>query len=80
MRNCVASYAQHCMRGVASIWSLEEETPTHLRKRQTIEVRGDRIVECRGAANRWPREEDRRIVRAWAAQEGLHISDPAFDP
>ncbi len=80
MRSCVASYAQYCIRGRTSLWSLEEETPTHIRKRLTIELNGDRILQCRGPANRLPRPEDREIVRAWAAQEGLHIADPAFDP
>jgi hypothetical protein len=76
MRNCVASYAVRCIEGHCSIWSLEEETPERIRKRQTIEVRGRLVVQSRGRGDRFPGAAEKEILCAWAQQEGLTLVDP----
>jgi hypothetical protein len=80
LRNCVASYAASCAAGRCSIWSLEEVSPKQVRKRQTLEICDDRIVQSRGPCNRLPRDREREVILAWAEQQGLAIEDPLLAP
>jgi hypothetical protein len=74
MRHCVASYARSCAAGQCSIWAMELHGFEGIEKRQTIEVRGDLIVQCRGRFNRGPTDREREILVRWAQQEGLQLS------
>lgn len=75
MRHCVASYAQSCIRGYCSIWTLERESKSGMEKRQTIEVRADgTIVQCRGRSNVLPTAAEMAIISEWADGAGLQIS------
>jgi hypothetical protein len=72
MRHCVVTYVRSCRNGSSSIWALEQETYERTRKHLTIEVRAGRtIVQCRGHANRLPRDPEIEAMRRWARQEGL---------
>jgi hypothetical protein len=74
LRHCVASYASACASGACSIWTMELHGFEGVQKRQTIEVRGDLVVQCRGRFNKLPSEQEREILARWAQQEGLVIA------
>jgi hypothetical protein len=77
MRNCVASYARSCAHGVCSIWTLEAETATEKSKFLTIEVQTATrsIVQAKAKANMIPGEKHLELLRQWAEQAGLRISE-----
>ncbi|MGE5293954.1 MAG: PcfJ domain-containing protein [Solirubrobacterales bacterium] len=74
-RHCVASYAQSCLAGRCSIWTMDVETEAGVEKCVTIELRNaDRTVcQVRGRCNRFPTEKEKQILQRWANQEGLRI-------
>jgi hypothetical protein len=74
MRHCVASYARSCASGSCSIWAMEVHAFEGVQKRQTIEVRGDTIVQCRGRFNALPNDQERQILLRWAELERLQVS------
>jgi hypothetical protein len=74
--HCVASYTHKCLLRRASIWSLRRfagDGPP--RPIATIEVdpKRRRIVQLRGARNRWVKGAPERYVREWASRERLFI-------
>ena len=72
MRRCAATYVGQCRAGSSSIWTLEQESFESTSKHLTIEVNAGRtIVQCRGRANRLPRDPEISVLRRWARQEGL---------
>jgi hypothetical protein len=72
MRHCVALYTSSCRAGHASIWAMECETHTGLRKHLTVQVNEHRtVVQCRGRSNRLPRGSEIAVLRRWAQREGL---------
>jgi hypothetical protein len=90
MHNCVASYAEECMTGASSIWSLRvrrDHEPTGKRV-MTVEVDTAKraIVQARGQFNRLPGagKSDTllqlapEILRLWAQQQNLTISTFAW--
>jgi hypothetical protein len=76
LNHCVATYAESCSKGRSSIWSMERETPTGAEKTLTIEVtRASIVAQVRGNYNRLPTRAEFNVIRFWAAENGLTISD-----
>jgi hypothetical protein len=75
LRHCVATYADSCRIGVCSIWSFGVQVGSRRKRVLTIEVTNGakRICQVRGRANRLPTEQEREVLRRWAAQEGLAL-------
>lgn len=77
MKHCVASYAHSCANRRTSIWTLEAESFEGRSKLLTIEVLigARRIVQARGKCNMLPAERHLAILRRWAAEAGLTLSE-----
>ena len=77
MHHCVATYAQRCLWGQSSIWSMQVETRRGRRRVATIEVRKHdrRIVQARRAANRWLSARECEVIARWAARESLVLGN-----
>ena len=74
MRHCVASYAQKCIAGHASIWSLRHRVAGHTDRRLTIELdRQHRAIQVRGFANRTARPEERKLLERWGKARGIDL-------
>ena len=72
MGHCVSSYAFLCIQGDRSIWSLREYNGAEFIRKATIEVNSqNEIVQARGKCNRKTSKTEQRIIRKWAASEGL---------
>ncbi len=73
MRHCVMSYADWCVSGVRSIWSMAWVNDTgEARRCLTIELsREGRIEQIRGLANRRPTTSELLVVQKWADKTGL---------
>ncbi len=71
LRHCVASYAGQVEKGRCSIWSLRVNAARVL----TIEVDNGnrRVAQVRGRANRLPHQDELRLIRQWAAMNGLLV-------
>ena len=80
LSHCVASYANSCNRRYSSIWTMELETFSGVKKLLTIEVRLSTrtIVQIRGKSNRLPTEVERKIIRRWATQANLKVGAHLF--
>jgi hypothetical protein len=77
MHHCVAGYKWACMEGDISIWSMTVEFPIgKVNRGVTMEVRGGRIVQCRGFANRLPYANEASIAKRWARQHALTWASP----
>lgn len=75
MRHCVASYAQKCIGGRSSIWSLRQRVAGDMRRLLTIELdQRHRIVQVRGLANRPARADEMKILERWAKARGIALS------
>ncbi len=76
LKHCVASYASSCARGHCSIWTMEIESYDGVTKALTIEIRNNTrtICQARGKLNRLPTDQERGIMRRWAAKSGLKIA------
>ena len=77
MKHCVATYAHSCGSGACSIWTLEVENFDGRSKMLTIEVlNGSRMIcQARGKCNMLPGEKHLGILRRWAEQAGLSLSN-----
>jgi hypothetical protein len=74
MHHCVASYADKCIAGNASIWSLRRRAAGATDRLLTIELdRQCRAVQVRGFANRTARTEERRLLERWARARGIDL-------
>jgi hypothetical protein len=74
MRHCVSSYADKCISGYASIWSLRRCTKDRIDRLLTIEVdRQDRAVQVRGLANRLAHPHERQVLERWARARGIAL-------
>jgi hypothetical protein len=71
--HCVASYANSCYKGTASIWSLTLQTGGLPDKVLTIQVTTEskRIVQVRGKRNRGATDKEHEILQRWATKAGL---------
>ncbi len=75
LNHCVASYASSCRNRSTSIWTMEVESFSGLKKLLTIEVslRARAVVQIRGKNNRFPNEKELGLIRRWAAEAGLKL-------
>lgn len=77
MRHCVLSYKSLCQSGQCVIFSLRRRdisTGGEWRRALTIEVRGDRIAQVRGVANRLANSAERSVVSRWARENDLQYT------
>lgn len=77
MRHCVASYLERCIRRQTTIWSMEVENPRRRHRVLTIEVDpAKRVIwQARKKLNQRPNEPELDILKLWAADQNLTISD-----
>lgn len=82
--HCVFSYTHSCVRGWSKIvsirWVLGSESMddlTNIASRITLEIRPSsrEIVQIRGKHNRRAEDSEMKVIRLWAADHGLRISD-----
>ncbi|MBL7818744.1 MAG: PcfJ domain-containing protein [Saprospiraceae bacterium] len=76
MHHCVFSYTHSCMSGRTSIWSLKEELYGNVSRLLTIEMNNAErmVVQVRGKYNRYPTEQEMKVVDRWMAKELIKIS------
>ncbi len=77
LSHCVASYHGSLANKVCTLWSLSVDRGQDGRKRlQTIEVdNSGTIVQCRGKANRDPKDVELKVIRQWAKERGLKVAN-----
>lgn len=74
MHHCVWSYAQKCIAGQASIWSLRRRMPGRVDRLLTIELdRQNRAVQVRGFANRLANADEKQVIGRWAKAKGIGL-------
>lgn len=74
MHHCVWTYAQKCIAGQASIWSMRRRTPGRADRLLTIELdRGNRAVQVRGFGNRVASAEEDQVLGRWAKARGIAL-------
>jgi hypothetical protein len=75
MRHCVATYAEACLKGQSSIWSMTAEDHEGRRRVLTIEVDPNtrEVVQASRCCNEAPMPKDREILGLWARQRGLKL-------
>ncbi len=72
MHHCVSTYAQKCINGQASIWSLRLKRARGSDRLLTIELdRRNRAVQVRGFANRLARPDEVEVLSRWAKARGV---------
>ncbi|QDU47429.1 hypothetical protein Mal52_59600 [Symmachiella dynata] len=77
MRHCVATYIKACSRRKTSIWSMRVRRGDVRRRVLTIEVRprSKLVWQAQGKRNTDPTPDAMQILRQWAAQEQLDLSE-----
>jgi hypothetical protein len=74
MHHCVSSYADYCMAGQTSIWSMRRGVTGSVKRLLTIEVnRANHAVQVRGFANRPATLDERQVVERWVQQRGVSL-------
>ncbi|WP_315750343.1 MULTISPECIES: PcfJ domain-containing protein [unclassified Bradyrhizobium] len=74
MHHCVASYADKCIAGHASIWSLRYRHAGKTQRLLTIELNPRRrAVQIRGFANRVAHADERKVLERWAKARGIEL-------
>ena len=75
LNHCVASYASSCRQRYSSIWTMEVESFSGVKKLLTIEVhlKTRTIVQIRGKSNRLPTEKEKRLICRWATNARLKM-------
>lgn len=75
MNHCVGGYAEDCVRGDSTIWSMCEQTINGSKHVLTLEVDPltREIVEARGFANRLPTPREMDVLRKWGQSAGLDL-------
>lgn len=76
LHHCVASYADHCYRGLSRIWSLRFWRGEKVHHVLTIEIdpRRRAVVQARGWANRVASGKPLRLLQEWANRERLRLA------
>lgn len=76
MHHCVSSYAYSCKIGRTSIWAMDREIHSVRTRHVTIELlnKEKRIVQVRGKRNRFATDQEKKIIRRWAASMGYTLS------
>lgn len=80
MSHCVATYAEDCIKGHSSIWSMRQFLSNGKSKRMvTIEVQESdkKIVQVSGKSNRGEKMHEIALIKSWAKQEGLEYTPPS---
>jgi hypothetical protein len=79
MRHCVATYAERCVNGQTSIWSMQVENQRGRHRVLTIEVDVLKrtICQSRRKCNRLPQAAERKVVGRWAEEQGLKVTEVA---
>ncbi|HEX8532165.1 MAG TPA: PcfJ domain-containing protein, partial [Cytophagales bacterium] len=76
--HCVYTYAQSCVRGRCTIFSLRTEDPhTGVQERlatSEVDLHTYRVVQVRARFNAAAPPEHRRVIAEWAEQEGLTLA------
>ena len=76
MHHCVSSYAQKCISGQASIWSLRRCVEGNIKRLLTIELnRQHHVVQVRGHGNRLATAEERQVLGRWAKAKAIALSE-----
>ena len=74
LRHCVASYADSCVRGHCSIWSLDRRQGNNDRGESvlTIEVDSDgTLMQARGLQNRLSNDQEKNLLETWMQRSDL---------
>lgn len=72
LSHCVASYANSCKNGNATIWSFYKDDFGNRKKLVTLELRDElTLVQCRGKANRLPDNSEWYHIEKWLKENGL---------
>jgi hypothetical protein len=72
MHHCVWTYAEKCMGGSASIWSLRLKSGKSVSRLLTVELdRRHRAVQVRGFRNRIATADENRVLDRWARAVGV---------
>lgn len=74
MKHCVATYAESCIRGSISIWSLKQRRGVQDRSDLLLTIAIDakrNMVEARGFRNRWPTAQEKGVLEAWMRKAEL---------
>ncbi|RLP25345.1 PcfJ domain-containing protein [Mesorhizobium sp. YM1C-6-2] len=72
MHHCVWTYAEKCIAGYASIWSLRLKSGKSVSRLLTVELdRRHRAVQVRGFGNRVATSEENRVLDRWAKANGV---------
>jgi hypothetical protein len=77
LNHCVGAYAQFCLSGQFSIWSLSRtDTSGIVERLLTVQVQNGtkEIIQARGGNNRLPTAEEFRILAAWTQAGGPTVS------
>lgn len=77
MHHCVSAYAQKCIHGYASIWSLRAKRPGKTERMLTIELdpHGN-AVQVRGFGNRLATTRENSILKRWA--KAMAVTLPSY--
>jgi len=77
LKHCVYTYADSCVSGKTSIWSLEIEDEGSRKKVLTIELLlGEKLIrQVRGKGNRSPTQKEKNLLMRWVRKENLEIAD-----
>lgn len=74
MHHCVWTYAEKCIAGQASIWSLRRTGLGRADRMLTIELDPrNRAVQVRGFANRTARQDELQVLGRWAKARGVTL-------
>lgn len=74
MHHCVWTYAEKCIAGQASIWSLRRPGVGRADRMLTIELDPrNRAVQVRGFGNRTARQDELQILGRWAKARGVTL-------
>lgn len=73
MSHCVGEYANDCLDGESTIWSMCRLAAGGTKHALTIEVDPDtrEIIQARGFANRWPSNSELEILKKWCRSARL---------
>ncbi len=77
MQHCVATYIHRCARRRTSIWSMKVQQGERRKRELTIEVfpHTRTIWQAKGRRNAPPGDVATKMLRQWAAQEGLNLAE-----
>ena len=74
--HCVHTYANRCVNGICSIWSLREFINGKWIPKVTIEVsKKNHIEQIKGKYNVAPEQKHLDMIRTWALREKLTFQD-----